>query len=125
MVPQGVYYTNFPFNAKQYASAIEDNGPWARAKFWRPPEGEQQYGDAMWARDFSITWEFPECVASCRPPSTLNFPFASWSCICAGLLGACCLQHCKTIARLSMFPRVWDPSLQPMSLRLPAGPHML
>ena len=123
-VSQDVYYTNFPFNEKQYAAAIEDNGPWARAKFWRPLEGEQQYRDAMWARDFSITWEFPECAASCRLPSTFNFPF---SFLAASVLVPWVLATCGAAGNLRFWAcsHTWSSSSQRMSSRLLKGQLML
>ncbi len=60
---QGVYYTNFPYpDPEQYKQSIENNEPWANIVFW-PAEGRPQFFDAMWAREFSLTWNFSKCAS--------------------------------------------------------------
>lgn len=56
---QGVYYTNFPFQPEEYADLIANNEPWAKTVWW-PQEGRILFADAMWAREFSLTWDFSE-----------------------------------------------------------------
>jgi hypothetical protein len=52
-----VFYTNFPFQPEEYADSIANNEPWAKTVWW-DQEGRKLYNDAMWAREFSLTWDF-------------------------------------------------------------------
>ena len=54
---QGVFYTNFPFQPEEYADSVANNEPWAKTVWWEQ-EGRKLYNDAMWAREFSLTWDF-------------------------------------------------------------------
>lgn len=71
LVPdKGVYYTNFPFQPEEYADLIANNEPWAKTVWW-PQEGRRLFADAMWAREFSLTWDFSESEVA-REHSVFN-----------------------------------------------------